>query len=235
MAARRRLRIRPENRVPAALVGIIVVLAIALVTMSFGRPVVEAHVPTAPAPSEAGETLVGPVDYTVDATSTAEWQFFDFSRGSVVTAPGPRDWDLAFRRFHIIANGGPSFSGEGGIIRLEESDFDAVSALPDAAYVENWVRRDTANAAIERWYSYSWTSHLLTPDPAVYAVRTADGRYAKVQLLGYYCPGAQPGCLTFRYVYQGAGGRVLETPAEPGAVVNREVETPDQTRPAGER
>ena len=121
---------------PAVLVGIIVVLAVVLVTMSFGRPGIEAYVPTPPNPSEAGETLVGPIDYTVDATSTGAWQFFDFSRGSVVADPGPGEWDLAFRRFHIIANGGPGFSGEGGIIRLEETDLDAVSELPEAPYVE---------------------------------------------------------------------------------------------------
>lgn len=229
------ITIRPENRVPAVLAGIIVVLAVVLVTMSFGRPGIEAYVPTPPNPSEAGETLVGPIDYTVDATSTGEWRFFDFSRGSVVVNPGPRDWDLAFRRFHIIVNGGPGFSGEGGIIRLEETDFDAVSELPDAAYVETAVRRDSVNAAIERWYAYGWTSHLLTPHPAVYAVRTADGRYAKMQLVGYYCPGAQPGCLTFRYLYQGAGGRSLGAPAEPGTVAKREVDIPDRAHPAGER
>ena len=220
---------------PAVLVGIIVVLAVVLVTMSFNRPVVEAHLPTPPNPSEAGETLVGPIQYTVDATSTDGWQFFDFSRGSVVVNPGPGDWDLAFRRFHIIANGGPGFSGEGGIIRLEETDFDAVSELPDAPYVETAVRRDSVNAAIERWYAYGWTSHLLTPHPAVYAVRTADGRYAKLQLLGYYCPGAQPGCLTFRYAYQGAGGRSVETPAETGRVADDEPDARDPSRASGER
>ena len=220
---------------PAALVGIIVVLAVALVTMSFGRPGIEAHVPTPPNPSQVGETLVGPIVYTVDATSTDAWQFFDFSRGSVVGDPGARDWDLAFRRFHIIANGGPGFSGDGGVIPLEGADFDAVSELPDAAYVETRVRRDSVNAAIERWYAYGWTSHLLTPHPTVYGVRTADGRYAKVQLLGYYCPGAQPGCLTFRYVYQGAGGRALGAPGETGTVVNREPDPRDPSPSAAQR
>ena len=220
---------------PAALVGIIVVLAIALVGMSFGRPLVEERVPTPPNPSEVGETLVGPVDYTVDATSTGEWRFFDFSRGSVVADPGPGEWDLAFRRFHIIANGGPGFSGEGGVIRLEETDFNAVREVPDSAYVETTVRRDSVNAAIERWYAYGWTSHLLTPHPTVYAVRTADGRHAKLQLLGYYCPGAQPGCLTFRYVYQGAGGRSVAGTTEPGLAEGRGPDTQDRSRATGER
>ena len=220
---------------PAALVAVIVILAGALVASSFDRPAVEVHVPTAPRPAEAGDALVGPVTYTVDASSTGEWSFFDFSRGSVVADPGPVDWDLAFRRFHIIANGGPGFSGAGGIVGLGETDFDAVSEVPDTAYVETTVRRDSANAAIERWYSYGWTSHLLTPHATVYGVRTADGRYAKLQLLGYYCPGAQPGCLTFRYVYQGAGGRSVETPAESGPVPDPAPGDPDPSRRAEAR
>ena len=208
--------------------------------MSFDRPAVEVHLPTPPEPAEAGDALVGPVTYTVDASSTGEWEFFDFSRGSVVRDPGPLDWDLAFRRFHIIANGGAGFSGSGGIVRLEETDFDAVSELPDTVYVGTTARRDSANAAIARWYSYSWTSHLLTPHPVVYGIRTADGRYAKLQLLGYYCPGTQPGCLAFRYVYQGAGGRSVMAPARqaqvthpgPGSV---RLDRSDPSRPAGQR
>jgi hypothetical protein len=49
----------------------------------------------------------------------------------------------------------------------------------------------------------------VKPSPRVYALRTADGRYAKLEILSYYCPGAMPGCVTFRYVYQGAGGTEL--------------------------
>ena len=44
-------------------------------------------------------------------------------------------------------------------------------------------------------------------------VRTADGRYAKLEILGYYCPGAHPGCLTFRYVFQGDGTPLVGAPA----------------------
>jgi hypothetical protein len=50
---------------------------------------------------------------------------------------------------------------------------------------------------------------VLSPKPHVWAVRTADGRYAKIQLVSYYCPRSQPACLTFRYIYQGDGSRVV--------------------------
>jgi hypothetical protein len=43
----------------------------------------------------------------------------------------------------------------------------------------------------------------------VYAIRTADGRYAKLEIVSYYCPGAVSGCLTFRYAYQGSGARAF--------------------------
>jgi hypothetical protein len=41
-------------------------------------------------------------------------------------------------------------------------------------------------------------------------VRTADGRYAKLELVSYYCPRSQPGFVTLRYVYQGDGSRNVD-------------------------
>ncbi|HEY8469242.1 MAG TPA: HmuY family protein [Longimicrobiales bacterium] len=189
------------------LAGAIVAPAAILVALSFRRPELPVFAPTPPAPAEVGPRLAGPITITVDATDPAAWRFFDFSRGAVIERPGPLDWDLAFRRFHIIANGGPGFAGRGGIRALEGAAFDSVRAAPADGYTPNRVRSDTTNPAITRWYDYGFTTHLLTPKPAVYLVRTADGRYAKIELLGYYCPGARPGCVTFRYVYQGDGSR----------------------------
>ena len=74
----------------------------------------------------------------------------------------------------------------------------------------------TAPKKIASWYRYGFFSHVLSPKAHVWAVRTAEGRYAKMEIVGYYCPGAQPGCLTFRYVYQGDGSTRVETP--PGRV-----------------
>ena len=65
----------------------------------------------------------------------------------------------------------------------------------------------STSAGVGKWYRYGWSSHLLTPKGDVYGVRTADGRYAKVTIVSYYCAGAQGGCLTIRYAYQGDGTR----------------------------
>lgn len=193
--------------VPGVFVAVILAAAVALVVASLRRPELPAYAPTPPAPAEVGTRLVGPAVYTVDATSHDGWRYFDFSRGSTVERPGPLDWDLAFRRNRIIANGGPGFAGGGGILDLGPVPFDSAGIVPDSGYAGTVAGRDTVNPAMERWYRYNFLTHVLTPKPHVYAVRTADARYAKLQILGYYCPGAVAGCLTFRYVYQGDGSR----------------------------
>jgi hypothetical protein len=190
-------------------VAVVVAVAVTLVTLTLRQPDVPTYAPTRPDPRDAGRALVGPVLYTVDATSPDDWTHFSFRLGSVVTGPGPVDWDLAFRRFRILANGGRGFFGEGGIVDLGPVSFDAVTAVPDAGYVPNEGVPDPSNAAVAQWYRYGFFTHVLTPKPHVWAVRTADGRYAKVEILSYYCEGGGPGCLTFRYVYQGDGSTAV--------------------------
>lgn len=187
-------------------VGVFVLVVVLLVGMTLRRPEPPSFTPSPIQPRPAAAGLVGPELITIDATDGTRWRYFSFASGSVVDRPGPLDWDLALRRFQVIANGGTGLAGSGGIIDLGEVSFDAVVAVPADGYVGTRVRSDSVNLAVQRWYAYSFTSHLLSPKPHVYAVRTADGRYAKLEFMAYYCPGATPGCVTFRYVYQGAGG-----------------------------
>lgn len=186
----------------------LVAVTVLLVSSTLRREAPPSYAPTPARPAEVGDALVGPTVYTVDARDPDAWRYFDLSRGSVVEDPGPLEWDLAFQRNRIIANGGDGFAGRGGIADLGTVPFDSLPAAPPDGYAA--TGRDSVNAAIEDWYEYSFTSHLLTPRPRTYAVRTADGRYAKVELLAYYCPGAVAGCMTFRYEYQGSGSRSFE-------------------------
>ena len=197
---------------PFLIIGALALVAALLVAVSLRRPEVPTYTPSASQPRDVGEGRVGPVVYTVDASAEGEWKFFDFSKGSVVPSPGPGEWDVAFRRFNVISNGGEGFAGRAGALDLGEVDFGAVAEVPQEGYQPTVAGRDTINEVFQGWYDYGFTTHLLSPKPRVYAVRTADGRYAKLEFLSYYCPGAQPGCLTFRYVYQGDGSRVLAGP-----------------------
>ncbi|HEX6938721.1 MAG TPA: HmuY family protein [Longimicrobiales bacterium] len=201
------MRMHARNRGPAVLIAAIFGAAAVLVALSLQRPEPRTFTPTIPAPAEVGAAHIGPAVYTIDASSPDEWRFFDFSRNSVVESPGAMDWDLAFRRFHIIANGGVGFAGSGGIADLGAIRLDDVGELPVTGYAPTVVRSDSTNPGIGKWYDYGFTSHLLTPKPRTYAVRTADGRYAIFSILSYYCEGPRPGCITIRYEYRGDGGR----------------------------
>ena len=178
-------------------VGLAFVLLIAaLLIGSLARPEFPAYALTAPHPRVAGDTLLGAVTYTLDASSTEQWRRFDFGRGAVVDSGG---WDLAFRRFHLIAAPG------GGILDLGPAPFDSVRELPASGYLPNTTGPDTTNPGVGKWYGYSMLTHLLTSKRHVYGVRTADGRYAKLELLAYYCKDVGTACITFRYAYQGNG------------------------------
>ena len=193
-----------RDRIATAVIVLIMVCAVVFIWTSLERPEVPTFTPTVAAAAEVG-TEQDARTMTVDASDSEVWRFFDFSRGSVVEAPGEEEWDIAFRRFQIIANGGRGMAGQAGATSLEDMTFESVSSVPETGYVMA-ERSDSVNAVLEDWYNYSFTSHLLEPKPIVYAIRTADGRYAKLEILGYYCVGVLPGCTTFRYVYQGGGG-----------------------------
>lgn len=181
--------------------------AVVLVALTLQAPAVPTYAPTSPQAREAGARLVGPVIYTVDATAPDVWRYFSFRVGSVVDAPPPRGWDLAFRRYSIVAGDGV------GIRDLGEGRLEDVRSVPSGGYVANESRGEPRNPAIASWYRYGFFSHVLTPKPHVWAVRTADGRYAALEMVGYYCPGARPGCPTFRYVYQGDGSTAVDVSA----------------------
>jgi hypothetical protein len=149
--------------------------------------------PTPIAPTASVESLVhGTV--TVYSRDETLWHFFDFDRRSPILPPDTAGWDLAIRRFSVIA--------ADAVVDVGKIGFDDVVEVPHGGFVHTSFGRDTVNAAIDRWYRYSMLSHLLKPNGHVYVVRTRESRFAKLEFLSYYCPGVVAGCLTFRYQYQ---------------------------------
>ena len=208
-AARIPVRLPADRQLVAALAIVLLLVAGAVVFVagSLDRPRPPEYAPSPVAPEEVGPRSSGPRLTTLDATHERDWRLFDFSSGSSVERPGPLEWDLAFRRSRILVNGGEAFAGHGGVVDLGEVPFEAVAEVPETGYRGTEAGRDSIQPDLDGWYDYGFTSHLLTARPRVYAIRTADGRYAKFQMISYYCPGARAGCPTFRWVYQGDGSR----------------------------
>ena len=116
--------------------------------------------------------------YTLDASRGDAWLWWG---------------DLGFRRNHVITASGA------GAIDLGAVAFDSVTELPTSGYVPTSFAGDTVNAAIGKWYDYSMWSHLLTSRRHVYAIRTASGELAKLEILAYYCRQVGAACYTVRF------------------------------------
>ncbi|MCC6398320.1 MAG: HmuY family protein [Bacteroidetes bacterium] len=128
-------------------------------------------------------------------------------------------WDIAFRSTTIRINAGLSGPGQGGALVLHNCDFDTLSRVPATGYaVDSTARPATLGLAVptgsgKGWYNYNPSTNIIAPIPGVVlALRTADGKFAKVQILNYYrgapaVPSAtdSPRYFTIRYVYQADG------------------------------
>lgn len=170
-----------------------------------------------PEPNDVGENLTGEITYTINAFSLKDWVYFDFSKGAVVNISDrtSSDWDMGFRRAKIISNSGASNpNGKGGIAAIENAEFESVSEAPESGYMIDISKNalETENPAIDRWYLYNYMTHELKPKKNIYIIHTADGKYAKMQIMKFYCEGLA-GCYTIKYVYQGNGSRRF-TPLE---------------------
>jgi hypothetical protein len=154
------------------LAGAFLLLVASLLIGSFTKP----EFP----PYQLGPAAGSDEIYTLDASSGDQWRWWrelGFRRNHVITAPGAGARDL-------------------GVV-----SFDSIGTVPagEAGYEATIFGADTTNPAIGKWYAYSMLSHLLTSKHHVYAVRAADGRYAKFEILAYYCREVGAACYTVRY------------------------------------
>ncbi len=128
-------------------------------------------------------------------------------------------WDIGFRSTTIIVNGGTSGPGQGGAI-VVEGIFEEMAMAPETGYKADGAEGFAVpSGSGNGWYNYNPALMVLAPIPGrVIAVKTADGRYAKVRILSYYkgAPDpvdpftAQERFYTFEFVFQPDGSRKLQ-------------------------
>ena len=132
-------------------------------------------------------------------------------------------WDIGFRGTTIITNGGNSGPGTGGAF-VYTGTFSDLAAIP----ADSTFRLDNAPTAYavktgsgNGWYNYNGATQLITPIPGrILVVRTATGKYAKIEIQNYYKGGVTPDATasdndkltkqryyTFRYSYQADGSK----------------------------
>lgn len=157
---------------------------------------------------------------------SGRYSFFSLERGQWVSNAdsNTNGWDLAFAGTVIRVNNQTSGPGLGGAF-VQTGTFESLLRVPtDSVFrVDNHpVSYAIARGSGRAWYTYDGPTNLLTPIPGrVLVVRTATGKFAKVEILNYYRGGITPSAsapdsvkikdqrfLHFRYTVQlnGSGG-----------------------------
>lgn len=183
-----------------------------------------------PTPSEPLQATIYkdlPADPIVSAgtgqppAATGKFTLFSFASGKVIANAdsASNKWDIGFRATRIIFNGGISGPGQAAA-SLQTGLFDDMKTVSDTVNLksDNAQTLALSPSSGKGWYNYNPTTNIISSIPGrVVLLRTADGKFAKMEILSYYkdaptTPDASSPSryYTFRYVYQPDGSRKLD-------------------------
>lgn len=168
------------------------------------------------------DTIIG-VAPSGQPVGAGKYSFFSLENNAWVSNSdsATTKWDLAFAGSTIRVNNQTSGPGNGGAF-VFVGVFDALNAVPQ----DSIFRTDNhpSSYAITKgsgkgWYNYDGPTNLLTPiSGRVLVIKTASGKYAKVEILNYYRGSTTPSAsasdkiklneqrfYSFRYRLQGNG------------------------------
>ena len=160
-------------------------------------------------------SAAGTTSSTGQPLAAKHYTFFSLADNKQIayTDSNSTKWDVAFRSTTILINGGASGPGQGGAQVYTGLFADLVTAPTTGYSVDAAATKAIPTGSGNGWYSYSSTTNVVTPIAGrVLAIRTALGKYAKIEIQNYYqnAPAAPTsanpaGYYTFRYVYQPSG------------------------------
>lgn len=119
----------------------------------------------------------------VNFSSSTPYTLFSFKNGTVSnTDSASNKWDFALRLTTFLVNSHASGPGNAGVI-MQDGIFDNINTAPVSGYAYDTT---AGQVAIKdgSWYNYNSTTHSFVPIPGkVFVFRTADNRYAKMEVL----------------------------------------------------
>ena len=146
------------------------------------------------------------------------YSFFSLERNEAVpyTDSATNKWDIAVRSTTILTNAGTSGPGLGGAFVQKSVSFDSYASIADSTFktdVSSAPAYAIPTGSGNGWYNYNSTTNVISPIPGnIIIVRTATGKYAKLEILSYYkdAPTTPTSAdvaryYAFRFVYQPNG------------------------------
>ena len=157
---------------------------------------------TAPAAPEM-QDVSGRVRMAVFNLSVAEKSYFQFKKGDAVSVTDPansQDWDIGSEYVTLNMNGGTSGSGLAGAIAYAATEFDSIKSAPADGYMSDDTTGGTS-AIGDDWYDYNPVTHSLTVKDQSWVIRTALGKYAKLQFVKTEFASQNGGVVVIRFEY----------------------------------
>jgi hypothetical protein len=156
-----------------------------------------------------------------------KYTFYSLEKNSIIanTDSATTKWDLAFNGTKILTNSGTSGTGLGGAF-VQVGLFDNLKTIS----ADSVFKTDNAPSSYavtfgsgKGWYTYDPIKNLITPLAGrVLVIRTASGKYAKVEIIAYYKGGvtldatapdaeklSKQRYYTFRYIFQPNGTKTF--------------------------
>ena len=201
---------------------VVVVTSIFLFSCSKSSTTVVAPLTATTVKDLPADTIVG-ITPQGQPYGAGKYTFFSLEKNAIVanTDSATTKWDLAFNGTKILTNGGTSGTGLGGAF-VQVGLFDELKTIS----ADSVFKTDNAPASYaitygsgKGWYTYDPIKNLITPLAGrVLVIKTASGKYAKVEIISYYKGGATLAATatdaekiskqryyTFRFIYQPNG------------------------------
>ncbi len=123
--------------------------------------------------------------------TTGKFTLFSLRENKIIanTDSASTKWDIGFRGSTIIVNGGAIRTGQGGAF-IFDGLFDELQEIPEnQTFKQDNSETDLAitTGSGKGWYNYDPTTHIISPIAGkILVIRTADEKYAKVEIVSYY-------------------------------------------------
>lgn len=173
-------------------ISLVVVVSLGLLSCSKNGSDVVVPVTAVTVRDLAADTVLGVSTTTGMPYSAGKYTFYSLEKNAVVpnTDSASTKWDIALASTRILTNGGTSGVGLGGAF-VYVGLFDDLKTIPTDSVFK------TDNSAVasyaittgsgKGWYVYDQLTSLITPLAGrVLVIRTASGKYAKVEIINYY-------------------------------------------------
>jgi len=156
-----------------------------------------------------------------------DWIYYSFESNEELTGIDESNyqtnttWDIAFNRQNVRTNGGTSGAGEAAVIDMGELDFNAVNSAPESGYtVDSTIEivanlstfpppmmNTNGNTLLSSAIIFSGPPPVYEPNNHIYVMKTANGNYAKIQIISFYDTDGESGFVSFKFFYQADGTR----------------------------